>query len=1036
MDGYGIPTSGPRPPGRLHDACSESEEEEGIGFPAGGGIAESESDEEDQHQRNGKSPAISSRCSVKKLHDFLASFDEENRQYVVEMDFRGLLELPKITRTYRHFLMSILGHVDEEASSITIDHKRDVQFYDEDVHTVVGIPCGAVPVRASPAAPPRRPPQAIFSRRRRKNGPVAPQEPDFRRLGPKTAPADPARTRRANKFKVGLVICACTYLLAPTLKNDYFCTDYWGALATPDLIHMHNWCRYTREELLVVAKRVKADLLGGRQKSNLPGCLPFIHVFYIENLDAAENNIDHTVRPRIKAYNYALMKRIIQKDVKSRKGDYPVVYGRLLPRAETEVCYPRNPINRKRAAGTSTGPAPGRTLASSCSSVDIKEASYVVLDKISKFTSRCEEVLLSTARKKEEENHRHFNALNTLENSAQHTIKREAKRVRNEFFSFFSIIERQDAEMRTRRSDTSNGGKSTGCRGASPITDTAPPAARDSATTPPGSGRHQRTTNISPEVVKVSPRCFKKTAKKPKKVRFECEESDIMDITDSEDNTNVVSSPLEPINSAAALGGCHVEGNSPNVNIALDSLIREAETCSRAGKQIGESSAANNKSIMDIVPGTSSSDVVGAPDVASTYPVCCTQDPNYHNNRLWNYPDGHPLLEETPSFDLGIVTPPCNKSKGPSMVSIATMRDITRRDLFGAGDFGMCTPGSANLVTPATPFHISSASLEATQQRQIVHNVSPVSCTRSVATGLLDFREEVEADCVNLNKPVGEHSLSAPPPKRRVYRLSERASGNAAHLYLVFSQMSGAPIPNYIELTGAILKKQLSVGGFVEIDLMNVFMRRFQQLENAWARKYGDSSWRHYLEPEFMSHVLRGGEFIHHDYVRDIFVGHHISHDVNRCPMMILPVQHTHAWSTYIFDFPRRRTTILDPMINNGDRTADELRNEHIKIADELRAALMVCIAEYFDGWTPKTKGWQNWFPKLTTGPWVCSRASSRIVALHYARQWMGTKLQRTLSPIGDEFDQSRMILLYEVLGLAGNIGQLPAKFKVCQTDC
>ena len=77
---------------------------------------------------------------------------------------------------------------------------------------------------------------------------------------------------------MGLVICACTYLLAPTLKNDYFCTDYWGALATPDLIHMHNWCRYTREELMVAAKRVKADLLGGRQKSNLSGCLPFIQV--------------------------------------------------------------------------------------------------------------------------------------------------------------------------------------------------------------------------------------------------------------------------------------------------------------------------------------------------------------------------------------------------------------------------------------------------------------------------------------------------------------------------------------------------------------------------------------------------------------------------------------------------------------------------------------------------------------------------------------------------------------------------------------
>ena len=83
--------------------------------------------------------------------------------------------------------------------------------------------------------------------------------------------------------------------------------------------------------------------------------------------------------------------------------------------------------------------------------------------------------------------------------------------------------------------------------------------------------------------------------------------------------------------------------------------------------------------------------------------------------------------------------------------------------------------------------------------------MSPVSCTRSVATGLLDFREEVEADCVNLNKPVEEISLPAPPPKRRVapgpagqspfvmqYRLSERASGDATHLYLTFSQMDGA----------------------------------------------------------------------------------------------------------------------------------------------------------------------------------------------------------------------------------------------------
>uniref|UniRef100_A0A453L4G6 Uncharacterized protein n=1 Tax=Aegilops tauschii subsp. strangulata TaxID=200361 RepID=A0A453L4G6_AEGTS len=79
MDGYRIPASGPSARRQIDDTSLESaeEEEEGIGFPAGGAVAESESDEEDQNQHNGKAPAISSRCSVKKLHDLIASLDEE-----------------------------------------------------------------------------------------------------------------------------------------------------------------------------------------------------------------------------------------------------------------------------------------------------------------------------------------------------------------------------------------------------------------------------------------------------------------------------------------------------------------------------------------------------------------------------------------------------------------------------------------------------------------------------------------------------------------------------------------------------------------------------------------------------------------------------------------------------------------------------------------------------------------------------------------------------------------------------------------------
>src|SRR4051812_34425204 len=51
-------------------------------------------------------------------------------------------------------------------------------------------------LRASPAAPPTRP-QAIFRSPASKNRPSRVPKALFRRLEPKLAPADPARTRRA-----------------------------------------------------------------------------------------------------------------------------------------------------------------------------------------------------------------------------------------------------------------------------------------------------------------------------------------------------------------------------------------------------------------------------------------------------------------------------------------------------------------------------------------------------------------------------------------------------------------------------------------------------------------------------------------------------------------------------------------------------------------------------------------------------------------------------------------------------------------------
>lgn len=82
----------------------------------------------------------------------------------------------------------------------------------------------------------------------------------------------------SDAFKVAYAICAVTYVLAPPLKHNYFMTDYWGGLHTPDLIHMYNWGKYVWEEVLLSGGRVKSELLGGKIKSNLSGCTFFIQV--------------------------------------------------------------------------------------------------------------------------------------------------------------------------------------------------------------------------------------------------------------------------------------------------------------------------------------------------------------------------------------------------------------------------------------------------------------------------------------------------------------------------------------------------------------------------------------------------------------------------------------------------------------------------------------------------------------------------------------------------------------------------------------
>lgn len=223
--------------------------------------------------KKGGTCAINSRGSVKrfkKLNDVLL---EEKKRLVEEMKLGGLMHLPKITRTNRHQQMWVLSKVDEKASAIIVDGRRDTPFDDKDVERVLGVPGEGATINNNPA------PHVLSSVRQTLG--ISSSETRISVIEEivKKEYGRAMTKAESDAFKVACVVCAVTYVLAPPLKHNYFLTEYWGGLHTPDLIHMYNWGKYVREEVLLSAGRVKSELLGGKVKSNISGCTFFIQVW-------------------------------------------------------------------------------------------------------------------------------------------------------------------------------------------------------------------------------------------------------------------------------------------------------------------------------------------------------------------------------------------------------------------------------------------------------------------------------------------------------------------------------------------------------------------------------------------------------------------------------------------------------------------------------------------------------------------------------------------------------------------------------------
>ncbi|KAE8787563.1 hypothetical protein D1007_38500 [Hordeum vulgare] len=434
------------------------------------------------------------------------------------------------------------------------------------------------------------------------------------------------------------------------------------------------------------------------------------------------------------------------------------------------------------------------------------------------------------------------------------------------------------------------------------------------------------------------------------------------------------------------------------------------------------------------------------------------------DGRKWIYGPHSSLNTEVPSFDLGVEndeavqvpsreltilattqqeehTEQYTKQGGPSKFKIdfTGFRSIDLMDDFSRA----VTPHGSGLEMVCTPAHHSIPPNRAA-------GTTPISLNREIAAQELDIREEMEQATINLNVTHTQDGLSTQPHRKRTvkpgraarspfvlgYDPPTRAPANVEKVFRMFMKESVdarkdnwviSTQPKYVELTADHIRMSLSEGGVIENDLMIVAIRRYQQMDYVFALDKDEGCWRHWLEPDFVNHVSRGDVIVR--YVQDMFIREHINYDVHRCTEFILPVKFNFTWSTYIWDFPKKRIIVLDPTINNGNESDKVIQNRHRKVADNLHVALQSCIQEFFQGWAPDMARWNTIFPKwLNVG--LCTGPDSGVYALHYGRNWMGSKFKRVLNPQNDGVVHSRMNILVDVLGLEGNIGHMPERYR------
>ncbi|XBI68683.1 hypothetical protein VPH35_047853 [Triticum aestivum] len=246
---------------------------------------------------------------------------------VIEMKFDGILKLLEITNS-QEFSHNLLSRVSTEEIAIRMGDGTLLHFTDGDVHKVLGIPFSGKELRIPSTEEVNHIKNVICIRL---------NVPEFK----KTHEKSPMSDEEIAAFKTAFILLLMTKFLAPQTLLDNICPKYFMALKNLDDIPNWNWARYVVNDIIAAAQALANKLSDDTKATYINGCVIFLQIFYLDNLELGPLSLKHDCFPRIMAYDKHAIKVRMSMDLKEKNQYKPTQFGMMKLRPRSDVCYSR-----------------------------------------------------------------------------------------------------------------------------------------------------------------------------------------------------------------------------------------------------------------------------------------------------------------------------------------------------------------------------------------------------------------------------------------------------------------------------------------------------------------------------------------------------------------------------------------------------------------------------------------------------------------------------------------------------------------------